>query len=137
MIRGYVHHLTLSCGCRLLDWQDTDGTAGWTLRINRPGDKKPVGGRRHEGPTGKPFIGWTLPSCPICGQPGGAWTEPNGPVSVIFDAVHVSREEDAVPDGTYCGDLCCSCRTCPEGYWGRLGAATTKTEQLDLFGSTP
>jgi len=140
MIRGYVHHMTLSCGCRLLDWQDNFGAAGWHLRINSPGktEKRSIGeNRRHEGPAGKPFIGWSLPSCPVCGQPGGPWTETKGPVSVVADDVHVAKEEDGVPDGTYCGDLCCSCRTCPEGYWGRVGASITKAEQMDLFVSTP
>lgn len=135
MIQGYVHHLTLSCGCRILTVQQPDGWAGHVIRSDGPGLKRSLQPARVFTTPGRPLIGWSFGCCPIssCSQPGGPWTEVGPPVRVISDSVHAVHDTDRVPDGTYTGDLCCCSRTCPHGYWASVGKAQIKMEQLNMF----
>lgn len=137
MIQCYVHHLTLSCGCEILAVQARDGSfSRLDARRNLPGDKTPITLTLSEIvlPGSRP-VDWVFNWCPVpsCGQPGGPWTEPGPPVCVVEDRVHAVHDADQVPDGAYIGDLCCCSRTCPHGYWARVGKAKIKMEQLDMF----
>lgn len=137
MIQCYVHHLTLSCGCKILVTQAKDGSfSRFDARWNRPGDKTPITLTLSEIVLpGSRTMDWVFKWCPVasCSQPGGPWTEVGPPVRVISDSVHAVHDTDRVPDGTYVGDLCCCSRTCPHGYWARVGQAQIKMEQLSMF----
>jgi hypothetical protein len=137
MIQGYVHHITLSCGCRILVVQASDGSfSRRDARHDCSGDKSHVMLPSFvDTPPASSPAKWVFERCPIpaCCQPGGPWTEAGPPVRVISDSVHAVHDTDRVPDGVYIGDLCCCSRTCPHGYWARIGQAQIKMEQLSMF----
>lgn len=137
MILCYMHHLTLSCGCRILIAQAGDGSfSRFDARRDCPGEKPHIMISLAAGVRlGAPPREWVFSSCPIssCSQPGGPWTEVGPPVHVTEDRIHTVHDTDRPPDGTYLGDLCCCSRTCPHGYWAMVGKAQIKMEQMYLF----
>jgi len=130
-ILGWVHHMKLSCGCTLLDWQTPDGMSGCLRRkVEDEWRSLTFFEIMKVRPPGARFDGRGFPYCPACHV---AWADLES-VTVVDDQVHAMTDEDILPDGTYCGDLCCASRTCPTGWYGRQGRAERKVEQLELFG---
>lgn len=131
-ILGWVHHMRLSCGCTLLDWQTPDGMSGCLRRkVEDEWRSLTFFEIMKVRPPGARFDGRIFAYCPTC---QAEWKDRLDPVTVFQDHVHVMTDQDTLPEGTYLGGLCCASRTCPEGWYGRRGEAEQKVEQLELFG---